>query len=240
MSEDSVTSSPVPADETPVFRVNLPADDDSATETFAASEALLGRLHDSLNGVPARLDGLVARQRGQGSVSFNAPVPAAESGPEADLLVLLGQADREAGISFSAGEDAVSSESQAIWEQARTGFARLLEQATHEALHFAWVETNVAGSALARTTVGWTGDAQTVFVDGVGSSQVSLHERSLRIATQTRAIHMRMFITIAAGAVKASALIASPAGAMLALPAVYQYVMQVVAQARELQSVQTA
>lgn len=231
-----------PSNEIPIFRVTLPADDDSAADAFAANEALLGRLNAALDSVPARLDGLVTRaqQHRQGAaLSFDASAAMEEGGPEATLLALLGDAERESRVaagevSFGAGEEATS----LAWEQAKAGFERLMEQVSREALHFAWVETNLEGSALARTAVGWTGDSRTVFVDGVEGPQAVLHERSLRIAIQTRGLRMRLFITIASGAAKVSALIASPAGAVLALPAVYQYVMQIVEQVKELQTIQ--
>jgi hypothetical protein len=62
-----------------------------------------------------------------------------------------------------------------------------------------------------------------------------LHQRSLHIVTQTRGLHLRLFATIAVGATKVSSLLATPGGAVLALPAVYQYVMQIVAQVKQLQ-----
>ena len=230
---------PSPDAASPVFRVNLPADSASASAALAAREQYILSLNAALEDVPARLDGLVerTRQRKEKSVSFDTSA-IAETGPEGDLLSLLGDVEAEektqsSGISFGAQETV-----SAALEQAKVGFNALIEQINREVLHFAWVETNVAGQLLARTTVGWTGNTQTAFIQGVNDPQTILHKRNLRIVTQTRTIRLRLFITIASGATKVSALLATPAGAVLALPAVYQYVMQIMAQVKQLQAIQ--
>jgi hypothetical protein len=229
----------------PIFRVNLPADGGDAAAALAVNEDYIASLNAALENVPSRLDGLVARtqQRQQKAantgLSFDVlSLEGQESGPEGDLLALLGDIEAEGKrasgeISFGIGETA-----SAAWEQAKAGFEALMEQINRDVLHFAWVETNVGGSLIARTTIGWSGDAQTVFLDEIGEAQVSLHERSLQIVTQTRSLRLRLFITIASGATKISALVTTPAGAVMALPAVYQYVMQIVAQVKQLQSIQ--
>ncbi len=228
----------------PVYRVNLPADGASAAQALADSEGNIALLNAALENVPARLDGLVARTQERqrkaatGGVSFDTlSLEQPETGPEGDLLALLGETPTslEGGSEVSFGLQETAS---AAWEQAKVGFDALIQQINREVLHFAWVETNVADALVARTTVGWTGDAQTAFADGADDRQVALHARALRIVTQTRSMRLRLFITIASGATKVSALIATPAGAVLALPAVYQYVMQIVAQVKQLQSIQ--
>jgi hypothetical protein len=245
----------------PVFRVNLPADGASAAQALAAREGYIRNLNAALENVPARLDGLVARTQERqkkaaaSGVSFDTlSLEELEPGPEGDLLALLGEAptpllsphfprsSAENGgmkggdeLSFGLPETA-----SAAWEQAKAGFDALIQQINRDALHFAWVETNVADALIARTTVGWTGDSQTAFAHGLDGAQVALHQRTLRIVTQTRSMRLRLFITIASGAAKVSVLIATPAGAVLALPAVYQYVMQIVAQVKQLKSIQSS
>ena len=238
----------------PLFRANLPADDASAARALTDSEGYILRLNAALEDVPARLDGLVVRtqQRQQqakaSGVSFNTlSFEQYESGPEADLLALLGEAPlsspyfprssaesggTEGGREVSFG---LTETTSAAWQQAKAGLNALIEQVNREALHFAWVETNIADVLIARTTVGWTGDAQTAFTLGVDDRQVILHHRTVRIATQTRNMRLRLFVTIATGAAKVSTLMATPAGAALALPAVYQYVMQIVVQLKQLE-----
>jgi|GEM_PF-751316 len=228
----------------PVFRVNLPADGASATRALEASEAQIARLNAALQTVPSRLDGLVARtqERRQkaatSGVSFDTLSEEPEPGPEGDLLAMLasvegGGTQGGSEVSFGLVDEAAG----IAWEQAKAGFDALIQQISREVLHFAWVETNIADALLARTTIGWTGDAQTAFAGGIKSQQVALHNRTLQIVTQTRSMRLQLFITITSGAAKISTLIATPAGAVLALPAAYKYVMQIVEQVKQFQSI---
>jgi hypothetical protein len=242
---DEGTSPPEPS--VPVFRVNLPADTAASSETLRESESYFERLSAALDDVPARLDGLVTRvqakqQKAASGVSFDVAALEPEPGPEGELLSLLGDADSAArsgagpeGVSFGIGEPVSEA-----WAAAKAQFEALLEQVDREVLHFAWVETKVAGLLVARTSVDWTGDATTVWTDGISDEQMSLHHRTLNVAAQTRNIKMRLFFTVAGGATKMAALMATPGGVVLALPAVYQYVKQIVAQVKQLQSIQSS
>jgi len=235
-----------PSPSEPVFRVNLPADSVSAARAFAASEQQIAHLHAALGSVPSRLDGLVARtqqRREKGSadgVSFGVPSDEAdEPGPEGDLLALLAEA--EGNIIPPSGDEVsfgLQETASAAWEEAKVNFEGLMQQINREVLNFAWVETNVADALIARTTIGWTGDAQTSFASGVSAEQVALHNRTLRIVTQTRSMRLRLFVTVVRGVTTISALITSPAGLAFAFPAVYQYVMKIVSQVKQLQSIQ--
>lgn len=229
-----------------LFRVNFPADDAAAAQALAKREQYILSLNSALENVPARLDGLVARtqERQQkstgGEVSFAVGAEESEGGPEGELLSMLGSVEaQEKGldgdISFGIGDT-----TSAALEQAKAGFNSLVEQINREVLNFARVETKVADVLLASTTIGWTGDAQSAFSQGVTSPQITLHGRNLRIVTQTRGTRLRLFITIASGATKVAALLTTPGGAVLALPAVYQYVMQIVKQVKQLQSIQSS
>ncbi|HEY3312127.1 MAG TPA: hypothetical protein VGK00_10855 [Anaerolineales bacterium] len=227
--------------EVEVYRVNLPGDPQVARAVFEHTEAVFERMQAALDDVPDRLDGLVQRtqaagQQQAGGVSFSAPALELEPGPEGELLGMLAEADQGAmgGLSFGLGD--LASEA---WEQAKAQFKALMAQIDRDVLHFAWVETNISGQLVARTSVDWSGDVQTVWSEGVGPDQASLHERTLNSATLTRHLRLRLFVTVASGAVKVAGLMAAPGGVVLALPAVYQYVTKIVAQARELQALQT-
>ena len=120
-------------------------------------------------------------------------------------------------------------------EQAKAQFNALLEQVNREVLHFAWVETATSDKTLARTTIDWSGDAVTVWDAAISEAQIELHRRTLRFATHSRALKMQMVMTIAGGAGKLSALMATPGGAVLALPVVYKYVRQIMDQVKQYQ-----
>jgi hypothetical protein len=199
----------------------------------------------ALTGVPARLDGLVAKteaglQKHASAVSFDISTSAQQPGVDDDLLLRLAEVDRNATgrgggeVSFGLGEAASDA-----WGAARAQFEALIAQIDHDVLHFAWVETTISNRLIARTSVDWSGDAQTVWDAGVNNEQLAQHQRTLRMVTQSRGMRLRLFVTVSSGAVRVASLMAAPGGALLALPAVYQYVSTILAQARELQSIQT-
>ena len=221
-----------------LYRTRLPAGPDAAQEVFESSAAIFARVNAALDDVPARLDGLVDRvnrQKQAAGLNFAVGSLEQETGPEAELLDLLAEADRggTSELNFGIGDLA----SQA-WDAARAQFDALIAQIDRDVLHFAWVETLVSDQLVAHTTVAWSGDMQTVWSAGVNAEQSKLHEGTLSIVTRTRHLRLRLFVTIASGSVKVAGLMATPGGALLALPAVYQYVTKIVAQARELQSIQ--
>ena len=221
-------------DETPVWRVNLSSDVRLSGQSFRLAEAQLVAAQQALDSVPERLDGFIQRsaRRGAGQVSFAVE----EIGtPEADLTGLLGEyrAMESGQVSFGVREDV----SQA-WEQAKAQFDALLQSINQEILHFAWVETCVDGQPVARTTVGWGGDSQTLYSADISADEIGQHSQTLHLASASRSLKLRMFTTITTGAVKLTTLLASGSGAVLALPLAYQYVTQILAQVKEYQALQ--
>ena len=223
-----------PVDETPVWRVNLSSDTRASAQSFRQAEAQLVAAQQALESVPHRLDEFVQRSagRGMGQVSF----AVLEAGtPEADLTSLLDEyrAIESGQVSFGVREEA----SQA-WEQAKSQFEALMQSINQEVLHFAWVETCVDGEPVARTTVGWGGNSQTLYSADISAAQIGQHSQTLHLASASRSLKLRMFTTITIGAAKLTALLASGSGAVLALPLAYQYVSQILAQAKEYQALQ--
>lgn len=238
IGDEATSSSP----DVPVFRVNLPGSGQAADEAFEASEAYFERVNAALEGVPARLDTLVsqmqARQAAGESVSFDVASLEAEPGPEGDLLHLLEDVSKTEPVSFSVGDESETARepvSQA-WQEARARFDALMEQINREVLHFAWVETKIDGKMIARSEVDWSGDATTLWAETASEEQKSLHHRALNVAARSRNMKLRLFVTVASGAAKVTTLMAAGTP-VLALPAVYQYVMSIVRQVRQLQSV---
>ncbi|HEY3311044.1 MAG TPA: hypothetical protein VGK00_05325 [Anaerolineales bacterium] len=233
------TGSPsLPAEEE-VYSVHLPADPQAARQVFASSEATFRSVDQALNLVPARLGDLVERQQTAqpaAGVSFSARVAEQESGLDGELLGMLEDADHSVTGEVSFGLGDLTSQA---WQAAKEQFNTLMKQIDRDVLHFAWVETTQSNQLFARTTVDWTGDMQTLYDDEISLEQSYLHEQTLRTVTRTRHLRLRLFVTVATGSIKVASLMAAPGGAALALPAVYQYVIKIVAQARELQSIQT-
>lgn len=205
----------------PAWQVSLPADPLAADLALAQAEAQVDAASAALESVPARLEALSAT-RGSG-LAFEAA-----AGPEAEMFALLDQA-RQLEQGRGLESYAVGSADFAAWQQARSQFEAFTGQLQREVLHFAWVETRAAGRLLARTTVGWGGDSDTVWLADLDVDESALHRRALRVAVQTRALRMRMFSTVTGGAAKLSLLLTTPAGALLALPAAWKYVTEILA-----------
>lgn len=239
--------SAAPPPDTPVYRVQLPEDTAAAEAAFREREARMQQSAKALESIPGRLDDLVARTQARQKVAESQAVHfgidelgTGEDAAESELLNLVADLDASGASAPAAGaqvEFGIVDEviSPAI-EQAKSQFNALLNQVNREVLHFAWVETVMLGQSLARTSVDWSGDAETVWVDGISLEQTVLHSRSLRFATHSRALKMRLAMTVTGGAAKVAALMTNPAGAVLALPVVYRYVSQVLAQAAELKA----
>jgi len=102
------------------------------------------------------------------------------------------------------------------------------------------VETAAGEATLARSTVNWSGDTVTVWVDDIPPDQVNLHSRTLRFAVASRALKMRMGFVIASGASKLAILLTTPGAQALALPVAYKFVTQVLAQVREYKALSAA
>jgi len=226
----------------PIFRVNLPSSGQAAHEVLENSEAYFDEVYAALDGVPDRLGSLVSRMQGrqaaEDSVSFDAVSLEEEPGPESELLQLLDDVSKNEMVSFSVGDEseALREPISQAWLEARVRFQSLLEQINREVLHFAWVETKLDGQMIARSQVDWSGDASTLWSETASEEQKSLHHRALRVAARSRNLKLRLFVTVTGGAAKVTTLM-SVGTPVLALPAVYQYVMSILKQVKQLQSI---
>ena len=225
----------------PVFRVNLPASVGAANNALSENLANFERMDTALAAVPGKLEGLVQRsvliqQKAASGVAFSITDVQPESELESELLSLMAISEADAlgrpipgdvsfGIIDSAGE---------VLGQAKKKFENLVVQVNHEILHFAWVETVIAEKIVARTQVNWGGDALTILDDATSTEQLSLHQRTLQVVSRTRNLKLRLLFTVTSGAAKLAALMATPGGAVLALPAVYHYVIRILDQVKQL------
>jgi hypothetical protein len=81
--------------------------------------------------------------------------------------------------------------------------------------------------------VDWTGDMNTAWKPAISPEERILHQRSLALALKSRIALLRIIMTTAQGAAKIAALIAAPGGALLALPAAWKYVQQLLSAVSE-------
>lgn len=215
-----------------IFSSDLPADLQQANSEIETAEAGVQANLASLGAAQARLDQFVRSQTG--GVSFSVPGYASGS-PESQLLVLL-EATEPGGewdaASFEAGE-AKSSQ----WERAAAEFREFIQRLNQIVGHFAWVETQISGKLVARSSVSWTGNLETAWNIPPTADLSSLHQRTLKLALASRAGMLKTFGVVSAGAVKLTALVASPAGAILALPATWNFIRQVQHETARYQSI---
>jgi hypothetical protein len=215
------------AGEIPVWRTELPADLDQAADQLIAEAAQIEDTLSALDTTPERIDALVRQSQlaSTGGVSFDAAGLDALSEPDADLLDMVQTINSPTvGISFAVGDERTT-KIETAFHQFNDDMGRLLRFVAH----FAWVETEIGGELLARSVVSWTGDLDTSWGSGLKEEIYQLHKSSLAQALATRNIALHAITITAQSAIKLSVLLATPGGGLLALPMVWKYVKQIMA-----------
>ncbi len=112
------------------------------------------------------------------------------------------------------------------WERATQEFQAWLSKMTHLVVNYADVQTCIAGELKAWTIVTWTGDMATTWQAGLSPDQIQLHQKTLALAVASRVASMRTFGAVLRGAgllAHTAVLATTPAGAIVALPAVWKF-----------------
>jgi hypothetical protein len=198
------TTSGIPPD-VPVWRVNLPVDLNLAAAYLTEGEARLETSRKTMKEAPDLLDAFIRSQ--SVGPTFDVSLEGENlAKPEMELLVLINeiQAGR-APVSFGLGKKPVGG-----WQQATDRFQAFVDQLMKSIAHYAWVETCIQEQCLGRTGVGWTGDTNTVWRQGLNTEQVELHRRTLTLALESRDTLIRTFVVAARGAVQLSILLTVP------------------------------
>jgi hypothetical protein len=213
-----------------LWQLDLPSDPQAAAVQLHQAEAQVNVTEKALADVTTRIDALVENLRTQEQqVSFGESQAISTAPAEQELVRWLDTID-PVQVSFGL-ESLPTSQIQAASQQFRqvTGnLWRLL-------VHFAWVETQLQGDLLARTVVNWTGDMETAWRPQVLPEEHALHLRALKLALASRITLLRLFIIVTQSATKISVLIATPGGAILALPAAWKFVNKVLAEVENYQ-----
>ena len=220
----------------PVWRFDLPADQQAAATRLDQAERQLQASQAILESTPQRAAALVGRLQAESraEVSFRAAYqPLAQ--PEAELAGMLSTL-RPAPLpaSFSLEQPAAGA-----WDEARDRFRQDTARLLRLVSQLAWVETYLQGRLLARTALGWTGGLETLWGQGARQDQASLHARSLALALASRNTLVRMLFLTVRSAAKISALLAVPGGALLALPAAWKFVRQTLDEIEKIQELST-
>ena len=231
------------ADTSPLcWQVDLSPDPRQAAIELDRAQARLAGIMRGLDHVEGRLAGYVASDGlpppGEVAYGLDAPSPAPE--PETDLQALMDEIAR-ASQPPPAGESAeVDFAALSVGRIAETvaGYRAFLSQFYQSISYYARVETTQRGRVLARTRVGWTGDTSTAWHTRVTDEQIALHQRSLALALDTRAGLLRIAVLVVQGArllAQLSVMAAATPSLILAAPAAWRFIQQVLAEARRWQ-----
>lgn len=217
--------------EEPVHRVSFASIDEG--------RALLQLKQDSLSEQEALLH--QAEQRlaeigiSDSGVSFAAPIDQSPEfvQPEQDLATAL----QRLTVPVSYGLfDRKKQEEQEADLEATSQWRRFLEQVREMIANYARVETEIAGMPIGQTAVSWTGDFRTIWTPAVGVDDMTLHRRNVEVTLQWRLGTMHFVGVVGAGAANVAVKLGVPGGQLLALPAVWNFVKDVLREWRKLQA----
>jgi len=219
------------APEAPVHRSNFTSPDEGAS-LLATQQCALQDQEAMLTQIEQRLAEI--SQSGDG-VSFAAPIdqPPEFVAPEQSLETALqrlttpvsyGLFDRKQQAEHQVDLDAVSR-----WRQ-------FLEQVREMMTNYARVETAIAGVPLGSTAVSWTGDFKTAWFSSVTTADMSLHFQNVNFALASRLGMLRLIGVVGVGAANIAVKLGVPGGQLLVLPAVWNFVKDVLKEWRKLQA----
>jgi hypothetical protein len=119
-------------------------------------------------------------------------------------------------------------------QAARAEFDRFVERVRELTSSYAHIETKLAGRAIGLTVVGWMGDFKSAWDGKVSVEQIALHRQNVRLALARRAMLVKLLIVVSTGAAKIALRLATPGAQLLVIPAVWQFVKDVIAQIQAL------
>ena len=138
---------------------------------------------------PVLTDGLTAIPPDSPEERLLRSLQAANAPQEA---VSFGLLDRSGSDRLPGGPD---------WQTLQTRPVSTVEQfvnaVNRQLFNFAWVDTEVEGRLLARTTINWAGDMTNVWLQQATPEQASLHYRSLALAIESRQVSLRALALVA-------------------------------------------
>jgi hypothetical protein len=207
-----------PAEEPVIWRSRLPADFEQAGRELAAAEDWQQQREQALRQALPRMQALLSTDAG---LSF-ATGELADA--ERTLLAAVNEARRPpAAVSFGIGADMAAG-----WAQADRQIRHFMQQSMRRVLHAAWVETSIGERLRGRSIVGWGGDTGTVWQAQVIAGELQLHRRSVDLALGTRLALIRSFGLAGRGAAIVATVVSSPLGPVMALPATWHFINELV------------
>ena len=217
--------------EEPIYRASFASPEqglallDLRQGELAGQQTTLNRLEERLNQIA---------QAGSG-VSFAAPSGIAPEfvAPELELDAAIQRMTEPVSYGLL---DRFKRKDQEGDLEATSQWRKFMDQVRDMVTNYARVQTEVANNPIGQTAVDWTGDFRTVWTPDVTSAEMTLHYRNITGTLQYRLGTLRLVGVVGAGAANIAVKLASPVGPLLALPAVYNFVKDVLAEWRKLQA----
>jgi hypothetical protein len=171
-----------------------------------------------------------------GGVSFAAPIdrPPEFVQPEQNLEAALQRLT--APVSYGLFDRKKQEEQESDLEATRD-WRQFLEQVREMIANYARVETEIAGTPIGQTAVSWTGDFRTIWIPAISAADMQLHHHNLAVTLQWRLGTLRFVGVVGAGAANIAVKLGVPGGQLLALPAVWNFVKDVLKEWRKLQAI---
>lgn len=211
---EEAVSFDVDAPTEPTWRVHLPPAPEDALALLKEKRSALRHGQSHLVKAQERLARLDA------GVSYDAP-----TGPEAALLRTLQAIEAPASFGPRWHEDAEQREVFQRWRD-------FLGQIRKMVAHYAHVETDLGGSLIGRTTVGWTGDFETHWSETIDPQSMAMHQQALQLALESRLALLRLLSVVSTGAAKLALRLTVPGAQLLVLPAAWTFVRDVLRELR--------
>ncbi len=208
----------------PVEVVELPDSFDEVRAWLDVRRRALRRGEAKLEEAQQRLNRLGEAQRRQGpEVSFAPPTDL--SGPEAALWASLNSARGMPSFSL-AQQDPEQAETRRQWQT-------FVDRVRHMVAHPTRVETKRWRQAVGYTSVGWTGDFETIWRPGASPDSMFLHHQALQLTLSKRAARLRLWVVVSTGAARLILQLATPGGHLLVIPATWKFVRDVLKEMRQ-------
>jgi hypothetical protein len=213
-----------------LWRADLSADPQQAAARLERGAQQMAAAERALPLAQTRLAALAARTPPDpAGLSFAAATAGTLPPAEAELLDTLDALTRRDpdAVSFGFGWfDGLVEGWQEGVQRVRDFAARLMQAAAPRAM----VETRTAGRLLCRTSIEWGGDTAIVWRPQPTPQQTALHWRTLDLALGARVTLLKTFTLLVRGATllaRLSARLATPGGALLAIPAVWRFINRI-------------
>lgn len=223
-----------------VWSVSLPSDSVEAEQTLQKQAYVLGSTQRAITASGKFLERL---SPSQAMVSFSANKIDQLPNPEARLMVNLTHLQGDvAATTYSLGLTSRLPGFPESWQETITAYQQFVQQIFQLLAPTVRVETKIESVLLAYTLVRLTGDFETIWTEQDSAKSGSagdeekqkMHRRILSLTVESRLALLQLLAQTSASAAALAAKFSIPGGAVVALPAAWRYIQDVIKQAQRL------